>query len=86
MYSEEEYDEREVPREKLLAENKRESKELIEKQFAIRRNNSKSDEVYMGMVDLLIVVSFSYCHYIISDKKAESRRRKAVLCMCCRQY
>ena len=42
---EEEYDEREVPREMLLAENKRESKELIEKQFAIRRYNSKSDEI-----------------------------------------
>ncbi|KZC10318.1 ATP-dependent DNA helicase Q5 [Dufourea novaeangliae] len=34
-----------ISREQLLAESKRESKELIEKQFAIRRNINKNDEI-----------------------------------------
>ncbi|CAK9816235.1 ATP-dependent DNA helicase Q5 [Anthophora quadrimaculata] len=34
-----------VSRDKLLAESKREAKELIEKQFAIRRSNSKYEEI-----------------------------------------
>ncbi|XP_076617961.1 ATP-dependent DNA helicase Q5 isoform X2 [Colletes latitarsis] len=34
-----------VSRERLLAESRRETRELIEKQFAIRRNNNKSDEI-----------------------------------------
>ncbi|XP_003399935.2 ATP-dependent DNA helicase Q5 isoform X1 [Bombus terrestris] len=42
---ENEYGGRLDSREKLLAESKRETKELIEKQFAIRRNNNKSDEL-----------------------------------------
>ncbi|XP_043803914.1 ATP-dependent DNA helicase Q5-like isoform X2 [Apis laboriosa] len=44
-YCENEYDEKTVSREKLLSESKREAKELIEKQFAIRRNNSKNNEL-----------------------------------------
>ncbi|CAL7951487.1 unnamed protein product [Xylocopa violacea] len=40
-----EYGGQAVPREKLLAESKREAKEFIEKQFAIRRSNSKNDEI-----------------------------------------
>ncbi|XP_076278903.1 ATP-dependent DNA helicase Q5 [Lasioglossum baleicum] len=34
-----------ISREQLLAESKRESKELINKQFAIRRNNNKDKEI-----------------------------------------
>ncbi|XP_047363874.1 ATP-dependent DNA helicase Q5 isoform X2 [Vespa velutina] len=34
-----------VPREKLIADAKRETKELIEKQFALRRNNNRNEEV-----------------------------------------
>ncbi|XP_035723344.1 ATP-dependent DNA helicase Q5-like [Vespa mandarinia] len=34
-----------VPREKLIADSKRETKELIEKQFALRRNNNRNEEV-----------------------------------------
>lgn len=45
MYSVNEDEEESSSREKLLAESKRESREFIEKQFSIRRNNSKSDEV-----------------------------------------
>lgn len=44
-YCENEYDEKIISREKLLSESKREAKELIEKQFAIRRNNSKNNEL-----------------------------------------
>ncbi|XP_031841611.2 ATP-dependent DNA helicase Q5 [Nomia melanderi] len=42
---ENEGNEREISRNKLLAESKRESKELIEKQFSIRRINNKNDEI-----------------------------------------
>ncbi|KAK9299216.1 hypothetical protein QLX08_007721 [Tetragonisca angustula] len=42
---ENEYEEKSDSRERLLAESKREAKELIEKQFAIRRNNNKSVEL-----------------------------------------
>ncbi|XP_043507171.1 ATP-dependent DNA helicase Q5-like isoform X2 [Frieseomelitta varia] len=42
---ENECEEKSDSREKLLAESKREAKELIEKQFAIRRNNNKSIEL-----------------------------------------
>ncbi|XP_053971680.1 ATP-dependent DNA helicase Q5-like [Hylaeus volcanicus] len=42
---EDECTENPVSRERLLAESKRESRELIEKQFALRRNNSKNDEI-----------------------------------------
>ncbi|KAL2711579.1 ATP-dependent DNA helicase Q5-like [Vespula squamosa] len=39
------YQEACVPREKLIADAKRETKELIEKQFALRRNNNRNEEV-----------------------------------------
>nr|XP_050862028.1 ATP-dependent DNA helicase Q5-like [Vespula vulgaris] len=39
------YQETCVPREKLIADAKRETKELIEKQFALRRNNNRNEEV-----------------------------------------
>ena len=42
---EDEYKEESGTRERLIAESKREAKELIEKQFAIRRTNSKLDEI-----------------------------------------
>ncbi|XP_076240088.1 ATP-dependent DNA helicase Q5 [Calliopsis andreniformis] len=44
-YGEDDDDKNPVSREKLLAESKRESRELIQKQFAIRRNNNKNDEI-----------------------------------------
>ncbi|XP_017758702.1 PREDICTED: ATP-dependent DNA helicase Q5-like [Eufriesea mexicana] len=42
-HDENEYEEKLVSREKLLAEDKREVQELIEKQFAIRRNNKNNE-------------------------------------------
>ncbi|KOX71920.1 ATP-dependent DNA helicase Q5 [Melipona quadrifasciata] len=47
---ENEYEEKSDSREKLLAESKREAKELIQKQFAIRRNNNKSVEMLNNLM------------------------------------
>lgn len=40
-----EYEENYTSREKVIAEAKRENKEFIERQFALRRNNSRNDEI-----------------------------------------
>ncbi|XP_017892679.1 ATP-dependent DNA helicase Q5-like [Ceratina calcarata] len=44
-YDDEEGEGRSVPRERILAEEKREAKKLIEEQFAIRRNSSRINEI-----------------------------------------
>lgn len=52
MHNSDEFDEPEESREKIIAAEKRERRELIMEQFALRRNASKEDKVSLLQVHI----------------------------------
>jgi len=64
LHNSDEFDESGESREKIIAVEKRERKELIMKQFALRRSASKEDKV--SLLYIFIFYSFIFFHIFIS--------------------